>query len=110
VLDARRCVGYLTVEHRSDIDRELRSGVGAMVAGCDICQEVCPWTQRAPADIHAEFAPAERRFRPPLEDLEKLDEEAYLAWRRGSPMHRISYAQFRRNLQVARENVENKRG
>jgi epoxyqueuosine reductase len=106
VLDARRCVGYLTVEHRTDIDRGLRSGVGTMVAGCDICQEVCPWTQRALTDIHPEFAPVERRFRPLLEDLEKLDEEGYAAWRRGSTLNRISYAQFRRNLRVARENVD----
>lgn len=105
VLDARRCVGYLTVEHRSDIDDGLRSGVGTMVAGCDVCQEVCPWTQRAPTDIHREFAPAEGRLRPLLEDLEKLDEESYLAWRRGSPLNRISYAQFRRNLRVARGNL-----
>ncbi len=109
-LDARRCVGYLTVEHRSDIDRDLRSGVGAMVAGCDICQEVCPWTQRAPTDLHPEFAPAERRYRPLLEDLENLDEEGYLAWRRGSPLNRIGHEQFRRNLRVARENVEKRKG
>lgn len=109
VLDARRCIGYLTVEHRSAIDCGLRSEMGTMVAGCDICQEVCPWTQRAPADIHPEFAPAQRRFRPLLEDLEKLDEDGYLAWRRGSALNRISYEQFRRNLQVARENLEDKR-
>jgi epoxyqueuosine reductase len=109
VLDARRCVGYLTVEHRSGIDRGLGPGVGAMIAGCDICQEVCPWTQRAPADLHPEFAPAERRFRPQLEDLEDLDEEGYLAWRRGSPLNRISYQQFRRNLRVVRENLDKKR-
>jgi epoxyqueuosine reductase len=110
ILDARRCVGYLTVEHRSDIDRGLRPGVGLMIAGCDICQEVCPWTQRAPADLHPEFAPAARRNRPLLENLEKLDEEGYLTWRRGSPLNRISYEQFRRNLQVVRENFGRKTG
>ena len=110
LLDARRCVAYLTVEHRSGIDRGLRSGIGTMIAGCDICQEVCPWTQRAPADIHPEFAPVEKRFRPLLEDLENLDEEGFLAWRRGSALNRINYEQFRRNLEVASENVVKKRG
>jgi epoxyqueuosine reductase len=109
LLDARRCVGYLTVEHRSEIDRGLRSGIGTMIAGCDICQEVCPWTQRAPADLHPEYAPVERRLRPHLDDLEKLDEEGYLHWRRGSALNRISYVQFRRNLQVVRENTDSRR-
>lgn len=106
VLDARRCVGYLTVEHHSAIPQELRSGVGAMVAGCDICQEVCPWTQRAPTDLHQEFAPISRRFRPLISELEDMDEEAYREWRRGSAMNRISFQQFRRNLEVARDNLK----
>jgi epoxyqueuosine reductase len=109
VLDARRCVGYLTVEHRSGIPDELRSGVGKMIAGCDICQEVCPWTRRAPADLHPEFAPESRRLRPKLEDLEGLDEEGYLVWRRGSALNRIRYEQFRRNLGIARSNLTHNR-
>ncbi len=104
VLDARRCVAYLTVEHHSEIPAEFARGMGAMVAGCDICQEVCPWTQRAPADLHPEFAPHPDRFRPRLADLESLSEEGYLVWRRGSSLNRISYDQFRRNLAMARRN------
>jgi len=103
-LDARKCIAYLTVEHRSEIAKPLHPNMGAMVAGCDICQEVCPWTRRAPADLHPEFAPASHRFRPRLDDLEKLDEEDYREWRRGSSLNRISYAQFRRNLAIARSN------
>jgi epoxyqueuosine reductase len=110
VLDARRCVGYLTVEHRSAVPDALRSGVGVMIAGCDICQEVCPWTRRAPAGLHPEFAPEPKRLRPRLEDVESLNEEGYAAWRRGSALNRISYEQFRRNLQVVRENLDKKRG
>jgi epoxyqueuosine reductase len=79
-----------------------------MVAGCDICQEVCPWTQSAPTDLHRVFAPKPRRFRPLLVDLEEMDEEAYTEWRRGSALNRISFDQFKRNLQVARENLESK--
>ena len=109
VLDARRCVGYLTVEHRSRIPTEFRSGVGTMIAGCDICQEACPWTRRAPADLHPEFSPETRRLRPRLEDLEDLDEKGYVEWRRGSALNRIRYQQFRRNLEVVRDNLEHMR-
>ena len=109
VLDARRCIGYLTVEHRSEISDEFRSGVGTMIAGCDICQEVCPWTRRAPADLHPEFAPATSRLRPKLEDLEGLDEEGYSQWRRGSALNRIRFEQFRRNLGIARRNLTHSR-
>ena len=77
-----------------------------MIAGCDICQEVCPWTRRAPADLHPEFGPAPIRFRPRLVDLEALDEDGYREWRRGSALNRISFEQFRRNLRIARENSE----
>ncbi len=106
VLDARRCIGYLTVEHRTEIPAETAPSVGRMVAGCDICQEVCPWTRRAPADLHAEFRPAEHRFRPSLAALEALDEEGYRSWRRGSALSRIRFPQLRRNLAVARANLQ----
>jgi len=106
VLDARRCVGYLTVEHRSAIPTELGSGVGTMIAGCDICQEVCPWVRRAPTGLHPEFSPKAGRLRPRLEDLEGLDEEGYAEWRKGSALNRIRYEQFRRNLAVARNNLD----
>lgn len=105
VLDARKCVGYLTVEHRSEISDDLASGVGSMIAGCDICQEVCPWTRKAPTDLHVEFAPEPSRFRPPLSDLEAMSEGDYRQWRTGSSLNRVSYAQFRRNLKVARKNA-----
>jgi len=105
VLDARRCVGYLTVEHRSGIPDDLRPGMGSMIAGCDICQEVCPWTRRAPVGLHPEFAPNDALYRPRLEELEGLDENGYQSWRQGSALNRISYPRFRRNLAVARENL-----
>ncbi|MFV2071542.1 MAG: tRNA epoxyqueuosine(34) reductase QueG [Thermoanaerobaculales bacterium] len=103
-LDARKCIAYLTVEHRSEVAEPLRRKLGAMIAGCDICQEVCPWTRRAPADLHWEFSPAPHRYRPRLGDLEELDEEGFREWRLGSPLNRISYAQFRRNLANVRAN------
>jgi len=106
VLDARRCIGYLTVEHRKEIPPELGSAMEDMVAGCDRCNEVCPWTRKAPADLNPEFAPADRRFRPRLADLEALDEEGWKLWRQGSALGRIPFTQLRRSLAVARANME----
>ncbi len=106
ILDARRCVAYLTVEHLSDIPDEFQPDVGSMVAGCDICQDVCPWTIRAPVGLHLEFAPASQRYRPRFGDLADLDEDGYRGWRRGSALNRISFHRFRRNLAVARRNLQ----
>lgn len=106
VLDARRCVGYLTVEHRSPIPPELVPGMGDMVAGCDRCNEACPFTRRAPADRHPEFAPAKHRKRPRLVELEALDEAGWREWRRGSTLGRIPYTALRRNLAAARRNAD----
>ena len=103
ILDARRCIGYLTVEHREEIPTELAPAMGDMVAGCDRCNEVCPWTRKAPADLHPEFDPADHRFRPRLADLEALDEEGWKLWRQGSPLGRIPFTQLRRSLAVARQ-------
>jgi len=109
VLDARRCVGYLTVEHRGELPVELAPAMADMVAGCDRCNEVCPWTRRAPADLHPELAPAPHRFRPRLVELEALDEEGWKVWRQGSALGRIPFAQLRRSLAVARANLERDR-
>ena len=109
VLDSRRCVGYLTIEHRDTVPAELAPGMENMVGGCDRCNEVCPWTRKAPADLHPELAPAPHRHRPQLGDLEVLDEEGWHRWRQGSPLGRIPFSQLRRSLAVARTNMERQR-
>jgi epoxyqueuosine reductase len=108
ILDARRCIGYLTVEHRDEIPARLAPAMADMVAGCDRCNEVCPWTRRAPADLHPELAPAPHRYRPLLADLEALDEEGWKRWRRGSPLGRIPFSQLRRSLEAVRRNLDRK--
>ncbi len=57
VLDARRCISYLTIEHRSSIPEELRTGMGDWLFGCDICQDVCPWNRKAPVTLEPAFQP-----------------------------------------------------
>jgi epoxyqueuosine reductase len=98
VLDARRCIAYLTIEHRGPIPPELRPGVGAWAFGCDVCQDVCPWNSRAPVASEAAFRP---RQHPPLADLLALDEAAYLSTLRGSPLKRARREGLARNAAVA---------
>lgn len=106
LLDARRCIGYVTVEHRGAIAEDLQSPLANMAAGCDICNEVCPFTRKAPADLHQEFQPAPHRFKPQLTDLEDLDDPGWRAWRRGSSLNRIPHEALKRTLGVIRRNFE----
>jgi epoxyqueuosine reductase QueG len=58
VLDARRCISYLTIEHRGDVDPALHAGIGEWQFGCDVCQSVCPWNRKAPVTREPAFLPA----------------------------------------------------
>jgi epoxyqueuosine reductase len=98
VLDARRCIAYLTIEHRGPIPGELRPGVGAWVFGCDVCQDVCPWNRRTPVAGEPAFAP---RGHPPIAELLTLGEPAYLDSFRGSPLKRARREGLARNAAVA---------
>jgi epoxyqueuosine reductase len=98
VLDARRCIAYLTIEHRGPVPAELRPGVGAWTFGCDVCQDVCPWNRRAPATGEAAFQP---RALPLLGELLLMDEAAYRERFRGSPLKRTGRAGLARNAAVA---------
>ncbi|HVA16752.1 MAG TPA: tRNA epoxyqueuosine(34) reductase QueG [Candidatus Dormibacteraeota bacterium] len=123
VLDARRCIAYLTIELRSSIPQEFRPAIGNMVFGCDICQDVCPWNRKAPATQIAEFvprritannsatipnqdsAPSEKTngslFAPALDWLVSLDEEEFRKVFRGSPVKRTKWRGLIRNVCVA---------
>jgi epoxyqueuosine reductase len=95
VLDARRCISYLTIEHRGEIDEALREDIGEWLFGCDVCQDVCPWNAKAAAS-------AEPAFRPPapLEPpsvLLALTPEEFRARFRGSAMTRTKRAGLARN-------------
>jgi epoxyqueuosine reductase len=85
VLDARRCVSYLTIEQRGPIPAGLRAGLGGRAFGCDACQDVCPWNRRAPTTSVAAFR---GEAGPSLLELLALDQDAYRARLRGSPLRR----------------------
>jgi epoxyqueuosine reductase len=101
VLDARRCISYLTIEHKGVIPEPLREPIGNRVFGCDDCQLFCPWNRGAPVSTEPDFKPRHGLDDVALIDLFKLSEAQFLKLTEGSAMRRIGYEQWQRNLSVA---------
>ena len=104
-LDARRCVSYLTIEHKGAIPLGLRAAVGNRVFGCDDCQIVCPWNRYAARSPLADFAPRHGLDNASLVELLAWDEAAFLARTAGMALRRVNYQQWLRNLAVAAGNA-----
>lgn len=104
-LDARRCLSYLTIEYRGEIPQELRSAVGNNVFGCDRCQEVCPWNQRAEAPGLLEFLPRAGVYQPDLRWLLSLTNEEFHTIFRNSPIQRAKLQGLQRNTHIALANT-----
>ena len=102
VLDARRCISYLTIENRGPIPVEYRRDIGNRIFGCDDCQDVCPWNRFAKASARAaDFAPRSENRAPELVELLGLDEPAFRKRFAGSPVLRAKRRGFVRNVAVA---------
>jgi epoxyqueuosine reductase len=101
-LDARRCVSYLTIEHRGDIDESLHAGIGGWLFGCDVCQEVCPWNRHAPPARDPALAPGEPPGAP--ESLIDLSEDEFRERFRGSALKRARRAGLARNARIVAAN------
>jgi epoxyqueuosine reductase len=95
VLDARRCISYLTIEHRGEVDEPLRAGVGEWLFGCDVCQDVCPWNAKAAPSGEPDLAP--RAPLPSPATLLAESPEEFRARFRGSAMSRAKRAGLARN-------------
>ena len=104
-LDARRCISYLTIEHKGAIPLELRPLIGNRIFGCDDCQLVCPWNRFAQASAEADFSPRHALDRTPLLELFGWSQEEFLTRTEGSALRRIDYGQWQRNLAVALGNA-----
>jgi epoxyqueuosine reductase len=104
-LDARKCISYLTIEHKGSIDPALRPLMGNRVFGCDDCQLVCPWNKFAQATGEADFKPRHGLADASLVELFLWDEETYLANTEGSAIRRIGHERWLRNLAVALGNA-----
>ena len=117
VMDARRCISYLTIELRGTIPEDLRNGMGAHVFGCDICQDVCPWNRRAPYTDAADFLPrslptaagrdaaGDSLLLPKLTRLAAMTEAEFREAFHGSPVKRAKWRGLVRNACIALGNA-----
>jgi epoxyqueuosine reductase len=104
-LDARRCISYLTIEHKGPIPEEFREAIGNRVYGCDDCLAVCPWNRFADtARRHHAFVPRAELAAPALGDLLALDDAAFRKVFAGSPIKRIGRGRMVRNAAIAAGN------
>jgi epoxyqueuosine reductase len=100
-LDARRCISYLTIEHKGAIPRDLRPLIGNRIYGCDDCLAVCPWNKFAVAGRETKLAARDVLRAPKLADLARLDDLAFRALFKKSAVKRIGRARFVRNVLIA---------
>jgi epoxyqueuosine reductase len=100
-LDARRCVSYLTIEHKGPIPVQLRPGIGNRIFGCDDCLAACPWNKFAQTGREVRLAQRQDLEAPPLAELARLDDAAFRAHFAGSPIKRTGRDRFVRNVLIA---------
>jgi epoxyqueuosine reductase len=100
-LDARRCISYLTIEHKGPIPRDLRAAIGNRIYGCDDCLAACPWNKFARAASEAKLQAREELKAPGLAELAALDDTAFRALFRKTPVKRIGRDRFLRNVMIA---------
>jgi epoxyqueuosine reductase len=105
-LDARKCISYLTIEHREEITESLQEKMGDWLYGCDICQDVCPHNRQPPQSTDPNFSPrfAEGAF--PVETILKWQSADYQFALRGSAMKRIKLPLLQRNAAIVKQNAE----
>lgn len=103
-MDARRCISYLTIEHRGEIPEEFLPGIGRQIFGCDICQDVCPWNRKAPVVMDEEMMARPELINPELERLAVMEQGEFERTFNGSPVRRTGFLGFQRNLAVAMGN------
>jgi len=100
-LDARRCISYLTIEHKGHIAEEFRKPIGNRIYGCDDCLAVCPWNKFAAASREAAFAPRTELAAPLLKEFALLDDASFREIFRGSAIKRVGRDRFVRNVLIA---------
>jgi epoxyqueuosine reductase len=105
-LDARRCISYLTIEHKGMIPLELRPLIGNRIYGCDDCLAVCPWNKFARATREPDFLPREELSAPRLAELATLNDAGFRKLFAGSPLKRTGRNRFLRNVLIAIGNAD----
>lgn len=105
VLDARRCISYLTIENKGSIPVEFRKDIGNRIYGCDDCQLFCPWNKYAKPTAEKDFAPRHGLDSVQLTDLFSWDRETWLQKTEGSAIRRIGHERWLRNIAIALGNA-----
>lgn len=100
IVDARKCISYLTIELKGAIPEDLRAPMGNRIFGCDDCQLCCPWNKFSSPSHEADFQPRHQMDQAQLLDLFNWDEKTFLAKTEGSPFRRVGYERWLRNLAV----------
>ncbi len=106
IVDARRCISYLTIEHPGEIPEALRPLMGNRIYGCDDCQLVCPWNRYGESQSETAWQPRHQLDRITLLALWDWDEATFLKNFEGSPIRRIGYERWQRNLAIALGNAD----
>lgn len=106
VIDSKRCISYLTIELKEAIPEEFRIPMGNRIYGCDDCQLICPWNRQAEVTKQADFMPRSELHNPDLLNLWDWNEETFLKKTEGSPIRRIGYECWNRNLAIGLGNAE----
>ena len=105
VVDSRRCISYLTIELKDDIPLEFRRAMGNRIYGCDDCQLICPWNRSAQLSQEPDFLPRSQLHQPELLTLWTWSEAYFLKTTEGSPIRRIGFECWMRNIAVALGNA-----
>jgi epoxyqueuosine reductase len=108
-LDARKCISYLTIEHRQEIPEAIRPEMGDWLFGCDICQDVCPHNRQAPTAIDEALLPRFATGTLQVDEVQKWTAEEYRAILKQSAIKRVKLPMLQRNARIVQENLETPR-
>lgn len=105
IVDSNKCISYLTIEHRSEIAKELGKNFDQWIYGCDICQDVCPWNKFQQSTEHREFEPRIENINPSLQDLKNISQEEFSRRFKNSPIKRTKREGIIRNAAIVIESA-----
>ncbi|NNC95968.1 MAG: 4Fe-4S dicluster domain-containing protein, partial [Chitinophagales bacterium] len=105
-VDATKCISYLTIEHKGEIDKKYHTDIQNWVFGCDICQDVCPWNSKAKLTQLVDLQPRPKVIEASGQHFQDLDLETFNALFTGSPVRRAKWLGFERNLRLVQKNIQ----